>query len=312
MDGVTGSSPRHHADRCPGVLRPWIADDGALVRLRLIGGALSAQALADLALIAGEHADGHLYLTKRANIQLRGIKHDDGRLSDEFVDAVKAAGLLPSLSHELVRNIMVSPLSGRIGGQADLRPVANHLDVLLCDDPVLANLAGRFLFVLDDGRGDLVDRTLDLGVMAVDAGAAQIRVGTEHWGGVVELDDVPEVLLDLARRFLDVNGDGDDALWHVAELPDGGADLLGLNHARDLRTQVASLPAPYGVIAQDDGLSVEHVAIPDGDLTHDLATQVLARAGGDVIVTPWRSLLLPDLGGGAGPGVAEDTGDADA
>ena len=295
MGRVTGSSSRHHADRCPGVLRPWIADDGALVRLRLIGGALSVQALADLALIAGNHADGHLYLTKRANIQLRGIKHDDGCVPEEFVDAVKAAGLLPSPSHELVRNIMVSPLSGRIGGQADLRPVAQRLDEMLCDDPAFANLAGRFLFVLDDGRGDLVDRSLDLGVMAVDAGAAQIRVGTEHWGEVVELSAVPEVLLDLARRFLDVNGDGDEALWHVDELPDGGADLLGLNHARDLRTQVTSLRVPYGLIAQDDGRTVEHVDVPEGDLTHDLATQVLARAGRDVVVTPWRSLLLPDL-----------------
>ena len=292
------------------MLRPWIADDGALVRLRLVGGALSAQALADLALIAGDHADGHLYLTKRANVQLRGIKHADGCVPEAFVDAVKAAGLLPSPTHELVRNIMVSPLSGRIGGQADLRPVASRLDELLCDDPVFANLAGRFLFVLDDGRGDLVDRSLDVGVMAVDAGAAQIRVGTQHWGEVVELDAVPEVLLDIARRFLDVRGDGDDALWHVDELPDGGSDLLGLNHARDLRTQVASLPAPFGLIAQKDGRNVEHVAVPDGDLTHDLATQVLARAGRDIIVTPWRSLLLPDLGGDAGPPAAMGTEDA--
>ena len=292
---VTPYSPRHHADRCPGVLRPWIADDGALVRIRLIGGAISAQALSDLAVIAGDYADGHLYLTKRANIQLRGIKHDDGSVPEEFVEAVKAAGLLPSPSHELVRNIMVSPLSGRIGGHADLRPVAYRLDDLLCDDPAFAHLAGRFLFVLDDGRGDLVDRGLDLGVMAVDAGAAQIRVGTQHWGDVEELDAVPEVLLDLARRFLEVRGTGANALWHVDELYEGGADLLSLNHARDLRTQVASLPAPFGVIAQDDGLSVEHVDVPDGDLTHDLVVQVLARARRDVVVTPWRSLLLPDL-----------------
>ena len=295
MGRVTGPSARHHADRCPGVLRPWIADDGALVRIRLIGGAITAQALADLAIIAGEHADGHLYLTKRANVQLRGIKHDDGQVPEAFVDAITKAGLLPSPAHELVRNIMVSPLSGRVGGQADLRPVGARLDELLCDDPVFADLAGRFLFVLDDGRGDLVDRSLDLGVMAVDADAAQIRVGTQHWGDVVELDAVPEVLLDLTRRFLDVRGDGDDALWHVDELPDGGADLLGLNHARDLRTQVASLPAPFGVIAQNDGRSVEHVEVPEGDLTHELATQVLARAGRDVVITPWRSLLLPDL-----------------
>lgn len=294
MDDVTSLVPHHHADRCPGVLRPWIADDGALVRLRLVGGALTTQALADLAIIASGHADGHLYLTKRANVQLRGIEHDDGCLSGDFVAAITKAGLLPSPTHELVRNIMVSPLSGRLGGQADLRPVARRLDELLCDDPAFAGLSARFLFVLDDGRGDLVDRSLDVGVMAVDAGAAQIRVGSRHWGDVVELDAVPEVLLDLARRFLEVRSDG-EATWHVDELPDAGADLLGIHHARDLRTQVASLPAPYGVLAQDDGRSLEHVAIPDGDLTHELATQVLARAGHDVIVTPWRSLLSPDL-----------------
>lgn len=293
MAGVDSSSPRSHADRCPGVLRPWIADDGALVRLRLVGGALPTQALADLAVIAGEHADGHLHLTKRANVQLRGIAHDDGCVPEAFVEAVRAAGLLPSPTHELVRNIMVSPLSGRVGGQADLRPVARRLDELLCDDPDLAILAGRFLFVLDDGRGDLVDRGLDLGVMAVAAGAAQIRVGSEHWGEVIELEAVPDVLLDLARRFLEAGGD--KTIWHIDDLPDGGAELLGIHHARDLRTQVTSLPAPYGTIAQDDGLSAEHVAVPDGDLTHELAVQVLARAGQEVVVTPWRSVLLPDL-----------------
>ncbi|MGI9085723.1 MAG: nitrite reductase [Aeromicrobium sp.] len=302
---MTTPSPRRHADSCPGVLRPWIADDGALVRLRLVGGLLSTQALADLAIIAGDHANGHLYLTRRANVQLRGIEHVDGCVSDELVAAITKAGLLPSPTHELVRNIMVSPLSGLVGGQADLRPVAARLDELLCDDEDLAGLSARFLFVLDDGRGDLVDRSLDLGVMAVDPHAAQIRVGSEHWGDVVELDAVPEVILALARRFVDLRGEGDDALWHVDELHDGGAALLGIHHARDLRTQVASLPSPHGLIAQDDGRSVEHVEVPDGDLTHELATQVLARAGRDVVVAPWRSLLLPDLGRGAEPRAAD-------
>ena len=292
-------SGRSHADRCPGVLRPWIADDGAIVRLRLVGGELTSQMLTDLMAVAARWADGTVFLTKRANLQLRGIDHakQDGTncVPVEFVDAITAAGFLPAPTHELVRNIMVSPLSGRVDGRADLFPIARQLDEALCAEPLFAGLSARFLFVLDDGRGDLDHRSLDLGVMAVDAGAAQIRVGSEHWGDVVELDAVPEVLLDLARKFLEVRGEGDDALWHVDELPDGGADLLGLNHARDLRTQVASLPAPFGVIAQDDGLSVEHVEVPDGDLTHDLVVQLLARAKRDVVVTPWRSLLLPDL-----------------
>ncbi len=286
---------RSYSDRCPGVLRPWIADDGALVRLRLIGGVLPTSTLRDLVAIAAEHADGAILLTKRTNLQLRGIDHADGFVPAALVDALTQAGLLPSPSHELVRNVMVSPLTGRIGGQADLRETALEIDRQLCADPDLAALAGRFLFVLDDGRGDIESRSLDLGLMAVDAKTVQLRIGSHLWGPLVPLDDAPEALLSYARRFLTLRGDGETALWHVDELPQGGEELLNEHHARDLRTQVSALPPPYGIIAQDDGRSAEHVAVPDGLLTPELATTILDRAGTEVIVTPWRSVVIPDL-----------------
>jgi precorrin-3B synthase len=289
---------RTHADRCPGVLRPWIADDGAIVRLRLIGGALSSQMLTELMAIAARWADGTVLLTKRANLQLRGIAHteqDDGTscVPPEFVEAITEAGFLPVPTHELVRNIMVSPLSGRIDGRADLFPVARRLDEALCAEPLLAGLPARFLFILDDGRGDLVDRTVDLGAMAVDAENAQIRIGSQGWGEVVELDGVPEVLLDLATRFVRARGDDPEAPWHIDELR---KPIVETHHARDLRTQVTSPFRPRGELTQDDGRTSEVIDVPDGVLTHGLASLVLAKAGRDLIVTPWRSLVLPDLG----------------
>ena len=292
---------RERGDRCPGVLRPWIADDGALVRLRLVGGALTVQQLADLLLVSGRFGDGDVHLTRRANLQVRGVQHSGGEADPAFVAAVAATGLLPSRTHELVRNIMVSPLTGRLGGRADLRPVAASLDAAVCADPDLADLSARFLFVLDDGRGDVAGRTLDLGAMAVDAGHAQVRVG-EHWGEVVALDELPTILVGLAHRFRHLRGpvapdapESSSAPWHVAELDDAGAAMLDLHHARDLRTQVETLPLPPGPLLQDDGRTVLHVEVPGGVLTHDLATRVLAEAGRDVVVTPWRTLLLPDL-----------------
>lgn len=287
---------RDRADRCPGVLRPWIADDGALVRLRVVGGELTTATLAEVLRISERHGDGDVHLTKRANLQIRGIAHDDGCVPSAFVDDVKAAGLLPSPSHELVRNIMISPLTGRSGGRADLRPVAHALDEALCDDPELAGLAGRFLFVLDDGRGDVAGRDLDLGLMAVDADAAQLRIGSHRWGEVVALADAPAVLVEMARRFATVRGE--PPVWHVDELADDRLAVLGAQHARDLRTQVTSFPLPYGTIGQDDGTVAEHVDVPDGLLTPGLGAEVLARAGESVVVTPWRSMLLPDLPGG--------------
>ena len=40
----------------------------------------------------------------------------------------------------------------------------------------------------------------------MDGENAQIRIGSQSWGEVVELEAVPEVLLDLARRFVHVRG----------------------------------------------------------------------------------------------------------
>lgn len=286
---------RSRPDRCPGVLRPWIADDGALVRLRLVGGLLATSALRSLLVIAAAHADGTVQLTTRGNLQLRGIEHAGGCVAPSLVDALEAAGLVPSRSHELVRNVMVSPLTGRLGGRADLRPTARDLDHLLRADPAFSALAGRFLFVLDDGRGDVTARPLDLGLVAVDAHTAQIRAGSGHWGPLVTLDHAAEALLDHARAFLARRGEGGTASWHVDELPGGGAELLEHPPARDPRTHVSAPPPPYGIMTQDDGRGAHHLAVPDGLLTPERAATVLERAGAEVIVTPWRSIVVPDL-----------------
>lgn len=292
MTGVT--EPRDRTDRCPGVLRPWIADDGgALVRLRLVGGRTTIPQLRELAEIARIYSDSFLALTRRANLQIRGLDHDDGRLRPDLVAAVEATGLLPSPSHELVRNIMVSPMSGILGGRADLQPAAARYDELLRADPELADLSGRFLVVLDDGRGDVLGRSLDLGAVAVDAEHAQLRAG-ESWGEVVPIDELPEALITLAHRFRRLRGD-QVGIWHVAELPDDGAEVLPVHHARDLRTQVTSLPLRLSRLAQPDGREVLHTPTSGGELTEEDLYHLAEEGAHDVVVTPWRSLVLPDL-----------------
>jgi len=289
---VSPTTPTRAAtDRCPGVLRPWIAEDGALVRLRLVGGVVTRAELDELLALAAELGDGNLHLTSRANLQLRALPHDDGALPRQVVERIRSAGLLPSPLHELVRNVMVSPLTGRRGGRADLRPVAAALDSGLCADPAFARLAGRFLFVLDDGRGDLALRRSDLGLVALDRATAQLRVGSRGWGRVVPLVDAAAALLDLTRRFLGAHGSGPTAAWHVDEL----ASPIEEPQPRDSRTRVASGPPPFGWVDQDDDRRAWHVDVPDGVLTPWLA-QTLPVAD-SLIVTPWRSLVLPDLDG---------------
>jgi precorrin-3B synthase len=278
---------RDRADRCPGVTRPWPAEDGSLVRIRVVGGMLPASALASLVDLAGRFGDGDLHLTRRANLQVRALAEP---VPDGFVAGVRAAGLLPSPSHERVRNVMLSPLSGRLGGRSDLRPVVAGLDRLLLADASFARLPGRFLFVLDDGRGDLVGRTSDLAVVALDADTVQLRAG-DVWGPVLPIDEAADALVSLTNLFLRRRGEGPAAPWHVAELD---TPLL-VPHDRDPRVRETGGRPPYGPAEQVDGRTVEHVEVPDGRLTPGLAAEVLARAGTEVVVTPWRSLLLPDL-----------------
>src|SRR5690348_6317728 len=119
-------APRTRGDLCPGVLRPWPADDGSLVRLRLVGGHLTGPQLSALLDVAERFGDGAVHVTSRANLQVRGLDSDP--LPEHIVVAFEQTGLLPSRTHELVRNILVSPQSGFSGGRADLREVAADLD----------------------------------------------------------------------------------------------------------------------------------------------------------------------------------------
>lgn len=276
------SLARSRRDRCPGVLHPWPAADGALVRIRLVGGRISPTALASLATVARRYGDGRLRLTGRANLQLRGLPCIEGGLPAEVVGAIEATGLLPSRTHELARNIMVSPFTGLAGGRADLRPLADELDGRLRGDPALGALPGRFLFVLDDGRGDLVGRSTDLGLVALDATAGQLRVGSS-WGPVTPLEQVPAALIGLARDFLRTRGEGSSAPWHVDELTGSLVDP----EPPHPRVPAAGDPPPYGVL--DGG---EHVPVPDGVLDGALVAR-LVEHGRELVVTPWHGVLVP-------------------
>lgn len=273
---------RDRRDRCPGVLRPWPAEDGLLVRLRLLGGQVASAALLALVDVAERYGDGRVHVTSRANLQLRDFPGVDGRLEQDALAALDATGLLPSYTHELVRNVMVSPLSGLAGGRADLRPVAAELDHRLCASRRLGELPGKFLFVLDDGRGDLVDQTCDLGLVALDAETAQLRVG-EAYAEPVALRVAAVSLVGLAHEFLDAAGTSRTAPWHLDELP---APLLPPIPPDD-RLPAAAGPLPFGPVPGG-----EHVAVPETGLDRAAVTDLAARAG-RLVVTPWRGIVVP-------------------
>src|SRR6201985_3126487 len=82
------------ADACPGALQVHQAADGALVRVRLPGGMISAAQLTALAHASTEFGSATLELTGRGNVQLRAVTDVTA-----VAEAIANAGLLPSATH---------------------------------------------------------------------------------------------------------------------------------------------------------------------------------------------------------------------
>jgi precorrin-3B synthase len=271
---------RTETDRCPGVLAVHQAADGGLARVRVPGGRLSVEQLDVLRVAAAELGDGRLELTSRANLQIRGL---DARGPRELSDRLHAAGLLPSITHERVRNILASPLSGLDQeSRYDVMPVAAALDQALCARPALAELPGRFLFALDDGRGDLAELRADVAVRALDERSGLLTLGSR--GVRVSWAAVPNLMVAAAEAFLEVR----DQEWRVAEVPDGEQRVL-----QRLGLQATEL-MPAGatrIVAGEHGDAVV-VTVPLGSLTQEQAA-ALAQVAPEVRITPWRSIVVP-------------------
>lgn len=271
-------------DACPGALHLHQAADGALARIRLPGGMITAGQLESLAEAAERFAAGILELTARGNLQVRGITD-----TAAVADAVAAAGLLPSPSHELVRNIVASPLSGRLGGRADVRPWVGELDHALQADPVLAGLPGRFLFSIDDGTADVSGLAADVGVQVVDDDVALLLAG--HDTGVrLRADAAVAAMITVASRFAESRG----IAWRIREVDDRAPLLAGFTPVCAPVSIPAAPRPPVGWIEQDDGRVALGAAVPLGVLSARQA-QFVAAIDAPVMITPWRSLLVCDL-----------------
>lgn len=269
-------------DACPGALQTHQAADGALARIRLAGGMITAGQLRALAAASSRFGSATLELTGRGNVQVRAVTD-----TAAFAEAVALAGLLPSETHERVRNIVASPLSGRVGPYADVRGLVAELDAAVCAEPMLAQLPGRCWFSIDDGRGDVSGLRADIGVQLLDDSAAVLLAGRDT-DIRLPADDVIGTLVGIASRFARVRGNA----WRVAELNDFGV-LAAATKADDPIVAPVTRP-PIGWLEQNDGRVSLGAAVPLGVLSAEVA-EYLAVIGAPLIVTPWRSVLVCDL-----------------
>ncbi|MFI0776731.1 precorrin-3B synthase [Streptomyces sp. NPDC021212] len=308
---------RGRDDACPGALRLHPADDGSLARIRIPGGLLTAGQARVLARASEELGDGRLGLTSRGNLQIRGL---DAACGGELAAGLREAGLLPSDRYDRVRNIVASPLSGLDGaGYGDVTAWARELDAALCagEWEELSGLSGRFLFAMDDGRGDVAALGADVTLIATRDGGAVLRVGpgasgVSDTGFALEVSarDAPRAAALAAVEFLARARASGTRAWRVRELPaqhavtadglaarlaDEGAEAVRIGHDRPGGTPGAP-PAP-GVVSGPDGWHAVSVLVPLGRVgaaQWRLLAGLASRDGSDALrVTPWRGVVLP-------------------
>ncbi|WP_432058036.1 precorrin-3B synthase [Streptomyces sp. bgisy022] len=320
---------RDAGDACPGALRLHEADDGALARVRIPGGVLTVEQAVTLGEAARRLGDGELHLTSRGNVQLRGLRAGCGA---ELAELLGAAGLLPSPAHERVRNVVASPLSGLDGrGARDVRPWLTDLDAALCASTAAVALSGRFLFALDDGRGDVAALGADVTVRATDGDGALLSLGAARESLRVSGADAPRAAVLAAEVFLDVARARGARVWRIDELdvPAGeltvavarGLTRSGIGCARVERDTAEERHTPRERDTAEERDTVEAAGPPPGQAGSALCVHVpfgrltaaqwrevtRAAAGfrsGGLRLTPWRGLVVPAPD--AGPGRTAD------
>lgn len=293
-------------DRCPGILTLHPAEDGWLARIRLPGGRISATQLEAVAQLA-RHGNDLVELTARANLQVRGLPEAAGPLAAQLLDAV---GLLPSVTHERVRNILASPLAGR--DQASLLPtdeLVAELDRTLCADRDLAHLSGRFLFGVDDGSGLVLGQDLDVALVAERTDRSNyveplftLMVGGLRTNASVGAAVAAGTALEAARAFLALGRHAGGRRWRLSALPGGGAAVaeelgLRIEQGPPNRGLDPSAQAP-GLRTQRDGRVALTVLPRLGRLGSAGLTSVATAVrawGSDVRLSPWRTLTIVDI-----------------
>lgn len=277
---------------CPGALRPMPSGDGLLLRVRPRCGALSLSQAKGLAEAARRLGNGYIDLTRRANLQIRGLTEQG--LPDLQAE-LDGLGLLdPDPETEAIRNIMVGPLAGLDpAGTVDVRPIAQALTQGLVAERRFATLPAKFGWLVDGGGlASIAGERADI---ALCAGAGKVALALDgRWLGVVAADAAVSVALAAARAFLDLRRPG-----RIGDLPVPELGRLHRTVGAMLQQEKFVAPVgtrPLGLVPGAAGVAAPFGRVDAEQLLRlvDLAEDVEAA---EIHLSPWRALYV---GGGDG------------
>lgn len=272
---------------CPGALRPMQSGDGLIVRVRPRVGRFDLPAARMLADAAQRLGNGHIDLTRRANLQIRGLS--DNRLDEQQAELARFGLLDDDAGSEAVRNVMVAPLAER-GSVA--YGIAERLEEILAGDPRLRGLPAKFGVLVDDGGpASIADERADIS-LRVSSGFVAFGIDTPdgtRWLGACASRDAVDLVVTAMQAVLEC-------------VPRTRLRTLSAAALSKLRLAVSPKLQPLPPLGQARGRVIglvddaAGVAAPFGRLEAgqlrrlaDLAMMVGAR---DLRLSPWRTLYM--------------------
>jgi precorrin-3B synthase len=303
--GVNSSAAFDVKGWCPGALRPMQSGDGLVVRIRPRSGALCPHELRVLADAARRFGNGHIDLTRRANLQFRGVSEAS---LPSLHDAIAKLGLLDdSPDGEAVRNVMINPLAGIDPAEVlDARGVGRELARRLASEKFLWVLPSKFGFIVDGGgvlslaeqRADVRLVAIAHGPMAAFAVGLETRTGTD-WLGSISPDAAATVAIEIGLAFIHVATR--EPRQRMRDLSDEGFSSIRLAMKSRLgvlsenpRKADLSLNRRVGLMELGAGRFAVGIAAPFGRVEADqlgkLADAIVDHGGEEIRLSPWRAL----------------------
>lgn len=307
------------ASACPGLLRIVNALDGGICRVKLPCGQLTTAQAEAIAAASSRYSSGIIEITNRANLQIRGIQ-------SQHADALTAALLDIGLGAATpggddVRNVMVSPSAGiDVGMSIDTAPLAQEILALLQTQSRLHELSPKFSLSLDGGENlAMLEHPHDIWLSALPTASNESTArfvfglaGCPASGAaiaVVDIDQVTALVEAALHTFLDLASIEQSRMRQLLQIIPV-QEFLARVQTRllfELNTDVAawqrksaSAYAHIGIHAQRQPTLNYIGAVPvlgriDADQLRALAKISAQHGDGALRLTPWQSVLLPNI-----------------
>jgi precorrin-3B synthase len=300
---------------CPTLLAPMQSGDGWLARVKPSAGVITAAAARVIAWAASRHGNGHIDLTSRGNLQVRGLSPRSAELFAETILAHGLASADPAV--EAIRNVMASPLGPDDPSAAFAsHALAREIEAMLAAEAALQDLPPKFCVLVDGG-----------GALPLSGVTADIMVRPHGEAVAVELDGCGQAELclrgtlaktvrALALAFLRLSRERREPPRRMGALvTEIGAGAIfaaaGLTPVAMPNAPSAETRAPVGFIplpAPAEGCL--GVGLPFGRIEAAALVRLadLSEHHGDgtLRTTPWRALLLPGVAPEAVESIADE------